>query len=142
MVGAGPQFEEIREHVSQKRIPHISFAGYVSYAVLEQYHFAADVFLHLAKCEPWGMSPQDALVAGMGLITSNKVGSGVRHLGKVLSRFVVPLNDINGAVERMAELIGQGKLQDLFQPARDSVLQGFTTESLAMKWAHRLTDCA
>lgn len=136
MVGAGPQFEEIRQYLSQQRIPNISFAGYVSYAVLEQYHFAADVFLHLAKCEPWGMSPQDALVSGMGLITSNKVGSGVRHLGKELCRFVVPLNDVNGAIERMAELIVLGKPQDLFQPARANVLRGFTTESLAMQWAN------
>lgn len=140
MVGAGPQLEEIRQHVSQKRIPNISFAGYVAYEALEQYHFAADVFLHLAKCEPWGTSAQDALVAGMGLITSNKVGSGVRHLGKTLSRFIVPINDVNGAIERMAELIALGKPQDLFEPARASVLDGFTTESLARQWAHRLTD--
>jgi glycosyltransferase involved in cell wall biosynthesis len=135
MVGAGPQFEEIQHYVNEKKIPNISFAGYVSYAVLEQYHFAADVFLHLAKCEPWGMSPQDALVSGMGLIVSNKVGSGIRHLGKELSRFVVPLNDIDGTVERMAELIRLGRPQELFQPARASVLNGFTTESLAIQWA-------
>lgn len=135
MVGAGPQFVEIRDHVRQKEIPNISFAGYVAYAELEQFHFAADVFLHLAKCEPWGMSPQDALVSGMGLIVSNKVGSGVRHLGRDLCRFVVSLNDVDETVERMAELISMGRPRDLFKPARASVLNGFTTRSLAMQWA-------
>jgi glycosyltransferase involved in cell wall biosynthesis len=135
MVGAGPQLEEIRKYVSEKRIPNIAFAGYVSYAVLEQYHFAADVFLHLAKCEPWGVSPQDALVSGMGLIVSNKVGSGIRHLGKELCRFVVPLNDLGGTIDRMEELLALRNPQDLFQPARASVLNGFTSESLAMQWA-------
>ena len=135
MVGAGPQLEEIKQHVSKKRVPNISFAGYVSYALLEQYHFSADVFLHLSKCEPWGMSPQDALVAGNGLITSNKVGSGICHLSEELCRFVVPLNDVNSVVERMAELIALGKPRDFFYSARANVLNGFTTESLATQWA-------
>lgn len=137
MVGAGPQLDEIQQYVDQIKIPNIIFTGYVPYVQLEQYFFSSNVFLHFAKQEPWGISPQDALVAGMGLITSDKVGSSICHLGKGLCRFVVSLNDINVAVERMAELIVHGKLHDLFQPAKANVLNGYTTESLALLWAHR-----
>ena len=137
MVGAGPQFDEIQQYVDQIKISNIIFAGYVPYMQLEQYFFSSDVFLHFAKQEPWGISPQDALVAGMGLITSDKVGSGICHLSKDLGRFIVPLNDTNVAVERMAELIVHNKLHNLFQPAKANVLNGYTTDSLALLWAHR-----
>jgi glycosyltransferase involved in cell wall biosynthesis len=138
MVGAGPQFDEIRQYVGQFSIPNTVFAGYVPYANLEDYFFAADIFVHLAKNEPWGISPQDALIAGLGLITSDKVGSGVCHLQTGdLRRFVVPVGDLNLAVDRMIELISNAHSKDLFQSAKDSALNGFTTESLALQWALR-----
>jgi glycosyltransferase involved in cell wall biosynthesis len=139
MVGAGPQFDEIRQYVDQAPIPNICFAGYVPYAELEQYFFAADVFVHLAKNEPWGISPQDALIAEIGLITSEKVGSGVHHLQDKLSRFVVPIGDLTSTAERMIELIGHGNPANLFQPAKANALNGFTADSLAIQWAQRPT---
>lgn len=137
VVGSGPQFDEIRQHAVDASIVHIVFVGYVPYAKLEQYFFASDVFMHLAKSEPWGISPQDALVAGMGLITSDKVGSGICHLKNELSRFVVPINDKNTVTERMVELISNRGQENLFKPAKDRVMNGFTADSLAIQWAAR-----
>jgi len=140
IVGAGPQLNELRLYVKENQIPNIVFVGYIPYVKLEQYLFSADVFIHLAKNEPWGVSPQDALVAGLGLITSDKVGSGVCHLQNDLNRFVVPINDLSTAVERMIELVQHDDPKSLFKLAKDSVLNNFTADALATQWVRRLMD--
>ena len=136
MVGDGTDFNAVQNYVVQHDITNIVFVGYVPYIELQQYFFACNAFLHFAKSEPWGISPQDALIAGLGLITSDRVGSGICHLNNELSRFVVPLNNIDATVERMSELIACGNSSELFQSAKANVLNGFTTESLATIWAY------
>jgi glycosyltransferase involved in cell wall biosynthesis len=140
MVGSGPQFNEISDQVSQDGIRNIVFAGYIPYTTLEECFFAADIFLHLAKNEPWGISPQDALVAGLGLITSDKVGSGIHHLRDELRRFVLPIDNLSKTVERMIELAEHGQPKELFQSARMSAMNGFTADSLADEWAQRVPN--
>lgn len=137
MVGAGPTMERDQCHVIEAAIANIVFAGYVPYPELEAYFFAADVFMHLARREPWGVSPQDALLAGLGLIASNRVGSAVSHLTDTLSHFIVPVDDISTTSDRMMQLILHNNIQKLFQPAKARVLNDFTTESVAKCWANK-----
>lgn len=134
MVGAGPNLESDQFYVKNLAIPNIVFAGYVPYIELENYFFSADVFVHLARCEPWGISPQDALLTGLGLIASNKVGSAVCHLADGLSHFLVPVENVDTATNKMMELINHKNIQYLFEPAKAKVQDSFTTESVVKYW--------
>ena len=67
---------QLKAKVNDLRIENIYFCGYIPYLRLQDFFWAADVFVHLAWIGPWEVSPQDALVANMWLVTSNRVGSG------------------------------------------------------------------
>jgi len=139
IVGAGPLESTLRALSESLRLDDpVVFMGYVPYENLHLAFWMSDVFVHLANNEPWGGSAQDALVARMGLVTSNKVGAGVCHLAGNLARFVVDVDDIAGARKAMSELARRPSSLEEFAPAWEAVRAGYTAESLASWWAARV----
>lgn len=139
VVGAGSLEKTLRDTVRAGGVEErVWFTGYVPYAELHEYFWASDVLVHLAESEPWGLSPQDALVAGMGLITSNRVGVGRRLLLGALQRFVVAPNDVRATAALMVGLASEAGSLRQFTPAWKEARAQFTAESLAKEWASRL----
>ncbi len=131
-LGDGPQLAGIKAHVAAHRPHRIVFPGFVPFSRLQDYFFAADSFLHFAGVEPWGVSPQDALFAGLGLVTSDRVGAAQVFLQGELRRFLIRFDDDEAAAERMIELCDERDVAGLFAPARAK-----TQEYTAMACAHR-----
>ncbi|PHS21659.1 MAG: hypothetical protein COA84_15440 [Robiginitomaculum sp.] len=136
-IGDGPLFSGVKAYCKDRNIHRVFFPGYVPFAELQDYFFAADTFLHFAKIEPWGVSPQDALIAGLGLITSVRVGSAQVHMTGPLNRFLIPLAQTEQYAERMIELSDQEDIYTLFESARQSA-QEFTTAACAERWVRDL----
>ncbi len=137
IVGAGPMESQLKARVNDLRIENIYFCGYIAYSGLQDFFWAADVFVHLAWVGPWEVSPQDALVAKMCLVTSNRVGSGVCHLDGELSRFVVAPDDPLAAAQAMLEASAPNAMKH-FAKAWASVTKYFTSEELAKWWADEI----
>lgn len=117
-LGDGPLLPEIRRYCVREHLKRIRFMGYVPFREIQDYFFAADTFLHFAHSEPWGLSPQDALVAGLSLIASDGVGSGKVFLSGALSRFLVASTDQVEASERMAEVAEEDFVTSVFSEAQ------------------------
>lgn len=132
-LGDGPLLAEIRRHCRAQGLDRITFPGFVPFRELEDYFFAADTFLHLVAVEPWGVSPQDALIAGLGLVTSERVGSAQVFLDGELRRFLVPFGNCGAAAERMRELADRRDGADLFAAARART-RDYTVDACARSW--------
>ncbi|MEM1298982.1 MAG: glycosyltransferase [Pseudomonadota bacterium] len=102
-LGDGALMGEIRAYCAESDLP-IHLPGFVDFAVLQDYFFAGHVFVHFPRFEPWGVSPQDALVAGMGLVAGDTVGSAQCILSGEERRFLVDVDDVDLCAARMGEL--------------------------------------
>ncbi len=132
-IGDGPLMSEIRSFCFEKKVNNIFFPGYVAYRDLQDYFFAGDTFLHLSKMEPWGVSPQDALISGLNLIASDRVGSAVMLLSSSLKRFCTSL-DSQLIAERMKELASQTEPLRALDEAKKNATEytvGATAQRLA-----------
>jgi len=76
LVGAGDQLEAVRASVASKGVERVAFAGYVPYPELGDFYAMADVFVHAAADEPWGVSVHEAIASGLPVIASSRVGAG------------------------------------------------------------------
>lgn len=132
-LGDGPMLGEIRQACTERGVSRISFPGFVPFRNLQDYFFAADAYLHLVAVGPWEVSPQDALVAGLGVIATNNVGSAQVFLRGGLSRFLVPFGDRTTAAERMIEIASTPDIAAQFGPARARTLE-YTVEATARRW--------
>lgn len=139
LVGAGPLEKALHARVARKRISNVHFTGYIPFADLHEVFWASDVFVHLAHVEPWGASVQDALIARMKVVTTDRVGAGVVHLNGALSRFLVP--SAGGAHEAATAMIEALDMpQAVFEPAWQRTSEAFTAEALAQSWVRRLCE--
>ena len=126
-LGDGPRLPAIKQWFTKRGIERVAFPGFVPFKGLQDWFFAADVFLHLVDIGPWEASPQDALVAGMGVVVTRQVGSTQVLLDPPLDRFRVSLGDHAQAAARMVELADYDDIGGLFAPAREKALD-FTAE--------------
>jgi len=131
VLGSGPQHARAQELVPVALRNRVSFPGYVPYAKLQDYFFAADAFVHLPEREPWGVSVQDALFCKLPVIASDKVGSAIRLMQGEARRFIVDHTDLRTAAELMRSLIhAPGQKNTFFEPHR-IVRETFTAERVA-----------
>lgn len=82
VVGDGEQRDAIKALVPSVFADKVFFLGYVEYKRLPLYFAVADCYVHAAHCEVWGVSVQEAMVAGLPIIASDRVGSAtelIRH---------------------------------------------------------------
>lgn len=132
-LGDGPLLPEIKHYCFTQGLGRITLPGFVPFRELQDYFFAADTLLHLVAVGPWEISPQDALIAGLGLVASDKVGSAQVFLEGALHRFLVPLGKPDAAAERMRELASRNDTIDLFAEARART-RDYTVEACARRW--------
>ncbi len=75
IVGDGEEKEKVRQFTSAHARARIAVPGYVPYVDLPRYYGIADVFVHAAKVEPYGVSVAEALASGLAVIASSTVGA-------------------------------------------------------------------
>ena len=134
VVGSGALFASLGSYIADRRIENISMVGYVPFAELRTYLAASDVLLHLARMEPWGVSVQDALAAGLGVIAGKQVGAANQFLQGPLRQFLVDCDDIPSIAELMFRLMATGSVTEMFRRAREKVIEQYTCTAVARRW--------
>lgn len=71
LAGDGPE----RLALERQAGPRVVFPGYIPYPELPALYAAADLFVHPAREERWGVSVQEALACGLPVIASSRVGA-------------------------------------------------------------------
>lgn len=76
LVGDGEQAGMLQARAEGLGLKNVVFAGYVPYAELAGCYAMADVFVHAAGDEPWGVSVHEAIACGLPVVASSRVGAG------------------------------------------------------------------
>jgi hypothetical protein len=134
MVGSGILLDQEKVWVKDNNIANVLFLGYIPYWDLQDFFFAADIYVHLPKVGPWEASVPDALLAGLGVIATKTVGSAVVLLRGNLSRFLVNAGDVIETSERMRELCEIDDITLSFLPARKIVDEYFSVLAVVRRW--------
>lgn len=75
LVGDGPLRPDIEQSIN-KLHKHVVLPGYVPYSALPALYGIADVFVHPAVGEPWGVSVNEAMACGVPVLAAKGVGAG------------------------------------------------------------------
>ncbi|HVT58076.1 MAG TPA: glycosyltransferase [Thermoanaerobaculia bacterium] len=76
LVGDGPDRPGLEATANELGPGRVVFLGYVPYAELPALYAAADLFVHPAREERWGVSVAEALACGLPVLASSRVGAG------------------------------------------------------------------
>jgi glycosyltransferase involved in cell wall biosynthesis len=75
MVGDGDQRRALEAYAQEHDLKQVVFTGYMKYTDLVAMYVAADVFVHAASSEPWGVSVHEAIACDLPVVASSNVGA-------------------------------------------------------------------
>lgn len=101
LAGDGPE----RAALESEAGPRVRFPGYVPYPELPSLYAAADLFVHPAREERWGVSVEEALACGLPVIASSRVGAGVDLIAPGENGFPYEAGDDAGLAARIGEAL-------------------------------------
>lgn len=74
MIGSGSLEPELRRLVAELRLDCVHFPGFFNQSQLPRMYAASDVFVLPSENEPWGLAINEAMCAGLPIVTSREVG--------------------------------------------------------------------
>jgi glycosyltransferase involved in cell wall biosynthesis len=133
VAGDGPAIAGLRARAEALAPGRAHFPGYIQYPRLPALYGAADLFVHTARQEYWGVSVAEALACGLPAITSASVGAGLDLIRPGRNGFVYPGGDVAELARRIDEALGWPR-GDVAR-ANEEILAGW---DYAAAWRHLL----
>jgi len=126
LVGDGPDRPRIEETINAMGDSvRVIVPGYVSYPDLSGLYAAADIFVHAAKEEVWGVSVAEALAAGLPVIASDRVGSARDLVLEGVNGAIYPFGHSDRLVEWLMDVRSMIAGGRSFTDVNDHVLRGW-----------------
>jgi glycosyltransferase involved in cell wall biosynthesis len=98
LAGDGPDRPALESQAGAR----VRFPGYVPYPDLPALYAAADLFVHPAREERWGVSVQEALACGLPVVASSRVGAAFDLLAPGGNGFLYSAGDDAELAGRLA----------------------------------------
>jgi glycosyltransferase involved in cell wall biosynthesis len=111
---------ELRSALEAQARERAVFTGYVPYAKLVDYYAAADVFVHAAANEPWGVSVHEAIACGLPVVASSRVGAAYDLIVQGENGFMYESGDSGALCACLAAALGLSAVR--VSKANDAIL--------------------
>lgn len=74
IIGDGVEMGNLKKKAENLLVSDVHFMGYVTFPEIVEFYKAADVFVLPSQYEPWGLVINEAMIMGLPVIVSDKVG--------------------------------------------------------------------
>lgn len=105
IAGDGPERPELEAFAAGRLGKRVRFLGYVPYPELPRLYGAADLFVHAAQEERWGVSVAEALACELPVVASDRVGAAQDLIDPGGNGFVYPSGRPEELARRIAEAL-------------------------------------
>ena len=105
IAGDGPSRAELERLASELGPGRARFLGYVPYPELPPLYAAADLFVHPAREERWGVSVEEALACGLPVVASTRVGAAYDLLAAGANGWLYPAGDAAALARRIRQAL-------------------------------------
>lgn len=106
LVGEGPLGDELRATVEQLGInEQVRFLGFVKYSQLPEVYATCDLLVHPAEWEPYGLIVNEAMVCGIPVIVSDRVGASYDLIQDGVTGFTYPCGDVGILAELLRKTL-------------------------------------
>jgi glycosyltransferase involved in cell wall biosynthesis len=105
LAGDGPARPALEAFARDRGLARVRFPGYIPYPELPALYAAADLFVHAAREERWGVSVQEALACGLSVVASSRVGAGGDLIAAGGNGFVYPAGDDAELARRIGDAL-------------------------------------
>lgn len=128
--------DDISEFVSEKDTEykcHIYIEGFKSEKEVKKYYQAADVFVLPTREDIWGLVVNEAMAAGLPVITTDQCGAGLEMVRNGENGYLIPADNADELTKRLKELLCNDKLMKYMGDQNLKLIKKYTIEEMARK---------
>lgn len=111
LIGDGPLRPAVEAEVAGFGRVNIHLTGYLPYSRLIDHYAAADVFVHPAICEQWGVSVNEAMVCRLPVVAADTVGAAADLITPDQTGLVYPAGDDAALAAALGRLVADPALR-------------------------------
>lgn len=115
----------------------VVFPGYIPYADLVSMYVSADLFVHAADNEPWGVSVHEAIACGLPVVASSRVGAAYDLIRPGRNGYMYATGDSNDLCDKLKLALGRTQGEHLLEANRE-VLEDW---NYASTWRAIVAGC-
>lgn len=110
---------------------NVHFCEFVDNEALRQYYASADIFVLPTRDDVWGLVVNEAMAAGLPVITTNRCVAGLELIENGENGFIVPVEDSDMLAEKIDVLIGNSRLREVMGRNNLEKIRDYTIEGMA-----------
>jgi len=131
VVGVGPDEDDLLRIADEAAPGRVRFLGFLDRDELPQWYAAADVFVLPSRSEPWGMTLNEAALAGLPLVATTAAGAAAELVDHERNGFLVPPGDVGQLAEALERILRDDEFREQAGARSREVARGFTPEAWA-----------
>jgi glycosyltransferase involved in cell wall biosynthesis len=126
IVGDGPERTELAKRVHDLDLKWSVLAGFKNQSELARCYMAMDVFTLLSTSETWGLVLNEAMLFGLPVITTDRVGASLDLVELGRNGFVIPVGDVAALTGSLRELVCSARLRREFGARSEARVQRYS----------------
>ena len=134
LLGDGPQRQHFQSRVPPALRDRIGFKGFVQPSALPDVFARADVFVLPSRYDGWGLVINEAIAAGMPVISTDRVGAAADLVEDGRNGFVVPADDAETLLNAMDRFITDPAMIEPFAARSRTIARRYRVECGAQRW--------
>jgi glycosyltransferase involved in cell wall biosynthesis len=133
LVGDGPLRPEVEALIALKCPGRVSLPGFLPYTELLQYYGLADIFVHPAHTEVWGVSVNEAMASGLVVVASNGVGAARELIQKEQNGLLYSAGDTAKLAKILDQLADDEDLRRRLTAGGTKTIQSYSPKAIASR---------
>ena len=130
-VGDGPLRQRIDALSKASSVPDVHITGFVNQSQIPSMYICGDIFVLPSFREQWGLAINEAMILGLPIVTTDRVGCCVDLVEDGGNGFIVRYDDVGRLAERLEALVVNPGLRRAFGDRSREIISGWSIEKAA-----------
>lgn len=140
IIGGKPTEEYLR-FMTGTKINNFHVVDFKVKEELNLYYRAADMFVLPTREDIWGLVINEAMAAGLPVITTDRCGAGLELVKNGVNGYLVPVGDSDMLADRINTILGDLKLRREMSMASLEIIHSYTIENMVSEHIKILARC-
>lgn len=135
LIVGGTVTEEYTRLCEKWQLSNVRFEGFQGDRELQEYYRAADLFVFPTREDIWGLVINEAVAAGLPVVTTENCGAGLELVENGENGFLVPAEDAQALADKMKQILSQDDLREQMAAKSLEKSRSYTIERMAQAHA-------
>lgn len=129
----GEPTEEYIQFIEQNQLKNIHFINFINKEELRRYYEAADLFVFPTREDIWGLVVNEAMAAGLPVISSDKCIAALEMIVNGLNGYIYKINDVYELANKIDVVLKNNELREHMSLEAIKTAKKYTFENMVKK---------